>query len=84
MLTDPMVIRRKTISNPTISITLIEKILMILEFIIVTHIKYNLFRFKTTQQAHHGQMTSKQRYINVDSVGTTLFLCGLTVMYPLG
>ena len=34
------------------------------------------------QQAHR-QMTSKQRYINVDSVGTTLFRRRLTMMCPL-
>ena len=37
-----------------------------------------------TQQAHHGQITSNQRYINVDSVGTTLFQRRLTIMCPLG
>ena len=50
----------------------------------MTHIKYNLFRFKTSQQAHHGQMMSKQRYINFDTVGITLFLRGFTMICQLG
>ena len=37
-----------------------------------------------SQQARHGQMTSKQRYINIDSVGTTLFRRRLTMICPLG
>ena len=48
-----------------------------------TFIKYK-HSYKPIQQAHHGQMTSKQRYINVDSVETTLFRRRLTMMFPLG
>ena len=46
--------------------------------------KYRRTSLYTSQQAHHGQMTSKQRCINVDSVGTTLFRRRLTMMCPLG
>ena len=55
----------------------------------IFHSSYNYRRLadyliRTTQQAHHGQITSKQRYINVDSVGTTLFRHRLTMMCPPG
>ena len=40
---------------------------------------YFIHQSTLSQQAHHGQMTSKQRYINVYSVGTTLFRRRLTI-----
>ena len=40
--------------------------------------------FKSQQAHHDGQMTSKQCYINVDSVGTMLFRGRLTMMSSLG
>ena len=47
-------------------------------------VKVPFVKYDGSQQAHHGQMTSKQRYINVDSIGTTLFQRRLTMMCPLG
>ena len=50
----------------------------VLLLLLINQVKYK------TQQARHGQTTSKQRYINVDSVGTTLFRRRLTMMCQLG